>query len=727
MSAPAPTRAGRRRVRTPTILQMEAAECGAAALAIVLAHYGRWVPLETLREQCGVSRSGSRASNVVRAARAYGLTAAGKRLEPAGLSRLRLPLIVFWRFNHFVVVEGYDRRRVYLNDPATGPRRVSWEEFDDSFTGVAIELEPAAGFTRAGAPPSVAAGLARRLRGSTGPLVLCLVAGVGLLVPGLLVPAAVRIFVNEVLGGADRSWLWPLVAGASLAAIAQLAFTWLQQITLLRLSTRLAVSMSARFFEHVLRLPLPFFEQRYVGDVATRVQANDEVARLLSSQLAATALALVTSAFYLVLMVVYDWELAVASAAFAALDLLALQALARRHRDLGRRLAQDSGTLTATAAAGVQAIETLKATSEDGSFFARWSGAHANVIATTQSLGASSGSLGALPTLLGGLGAAVILLVGGLQVMSGAISLGTLAAVQVLAAGFAAPVGQLVGFGDQLQQVAGMLASLDDVLDQPAEEPGGQAPLAEAQRARIAAGRLSGRLELRDVSFGYNPLDPPLLCGISLTVEPGARVAVVGATGSGKSTVAGLAAGVIHPRSGDVLLDGIPRERVPRDVLAATVAFVPQETRLLQATVRDNLTLWDATIGDGVLAAATADAAIREDILRRPDGFDRPILEGGRDWSGGQRQRLELACALAREPALLILDEATSALDTLLERQVDEALRARGCACLIVAHRLSTIRDADEIVVLDAGRIAERGTHDELLARGGVYAALADA
>jgi NHLM bacteriocin system ABC transporter peptidase/ATP-binding protein len=730
----APTGKTTRRVKAPTVLQMEAVECGAASLSIVLAHYGRWVPLEEIRNECGVSRDGSKASNILKAARAYGFDCKGLRMEPKGLAEVRLPAIVYWNFNHFLVVEGYGPKGVYLQDPAAGPRRVTWDEFDGSFTGVVLELTPTDALEKEGAPPSLVKGLASRFHGGMPAVALCLLAGIGLLVPGLLVPAATRIFVNDVLSQGNRSWLPLLVLGVGLAAVAQLAFTWLQQITLLRLSTKLSMSMSTRFMEHVLRLPLLFFSQRYAGHVVTRIQVNDQIASMLSSQLSSSLLALLTSLFYLVLMVIYDWQLTLITVGFAAVNVIFLRFTARKQKDVSRKLVQESGKLTAVAVSGLANIETLKATSEDSSFFSRWAGHQAKVLGSTQELGAPLAALSSLPAMLIALNTAVLLGYGGLQVMDQSLSLGTLVAFQMLATGFVGPVAQLVGFGSVLQQAGGNLASVDDVLNYHPDPESEERPYVEEielpttnghpVRKRVPA-RLSGRVELRNISFGYNPLEPPLVTGLDLTVEPGQRIAIVGPTGSGKSTVSKMVAGLNQPWDGEILFDGIPRKLLPKRVLAASLAFVDQEILLFEASIRDNLTLWDPTISEERIVGAAKDAMIHDDIVKRPRGYDRPIEEGGKDWSGGQRQRLEIARALSGDPSILIMDEATSALDPLVEQAIDQHVRARGCTCLIVAHRLSTIRDCDEIVVLEHGVAVERGTHDDLVALGGLYAELA--
>jgi ATP-binding cassette, subfamily C, bacterial len=728
LDTPAPSHTAKRRAKTPSILQMEAVECGAVALAMVLAYYGRWVSLEELRIACGVSRDGSRAANMLRAARSYGLQAKGVRIDPSGLGALPLPAIVFWNFNHFVVVDGTSPAGVHIEDPASGPRTVTWEDFDGSFTGVALSLEPGEGFERGGSPPSPWRGLLTRLAGSYPALTLCVLAGVGLLVPGLLVPAALRIFVDQYLVAGDSTWLSTLVVVMAVAALVQMAFTWVQQVVLLRLSAKLSVTMSTRFFEHVLRLPITFFSQRYAGHVVNRVAFNDQIASLLSSQLSSTVLAMFTALMYAVLMFIYDWQLTLVSLALASMNLLAVMGGRRVQTEANRRIVQEQGKVMASAVGGLANIEAMKATSEDASFFSRWSGQQAKLVTAQQDLAPTNAVLASVPTFIGSLTTAAVIGIGAWQVLQGTLSLGTLTAFQVLVAGFNGPLGQLVRFSQTIQQAAASLTAIDDVLDHPLDpEFDAKDASGENRTTTTRLTRLSGAIELDHVTFGYSPLDPPLIQDFCLNVRPGQRVALVGATGSGKSTVSRLAAGISRPWSGRVLLDGTDRRALPRPVLAATLALVDQDIRLFAGTVRDNLTLWDDTVTEEAVVAAAVDAVIHDDIVRRPGGYDRLILEGGADWSGGQRQRLEIARALAGEPSILLLDEATAALDPLVELMIDQHLRARGCTCLIVAHRLSTIRDCDEIVVLDAGSVVERGQHDDLVALGGVYASLVEA
>lgn len=708
-------------VRTPTVLQMEAVECGAAALASVLAHFGRWVPLEELRLACGVSRDGSKASNMVKAARAYGLEAKGYKREPQGLRSVAPPAIIHWNFNHFVVLEGFRKGRVHLNDPAVGPRTVSEEELDQAFTGVVLTFRPGPDFQRGGAPPRLLPALRRRLAGSRTALAFVLLAGLALVVPGLVLPVFSKTFIDAVLLDGRRDWMPPLLLGMAAAALLLGALTWLQQTYLLRLETRMAVAGASRFFWHVLRLPTEFFSQRYSGDISSRVGINDRVAQLLSRDLAINTLGTVMIVFFAAVLFLYDTLLTLVGIATAALNVAALRWVSRRRVDGNRRLLQDQGKLTGTAIGGLQTIETLKASGGEADLFVRWSGYQAKVVNGRQQLERYTQLLDAVPPLLGAINTALILGIGGRRVMDGALTLGGLVAFQLLMTSFTTPINRLVSLGSKLQTVEGDMNRLDDVLRYPIDPgvAGDALPLPAAMPAK-----LTGALELRNVSFGYSRLDPPLIERFDLRLAPGSRVALVGGSGSGKTTVAKLVTGLYRPWEGEILFDGNQRDEVSAPVVAASLAWVDQSLFLFEGSVRENLTLWDSTVPLPELVAAAKDACIHEDVAARPGGYDSPVQEGGANWSGGQRQRLEIARALVGGPSILVLDEATSALDPATEQRIDENLRRRGCTCLVVAHRLSTIRDADEILVLEHGKVVQRGTHDELREVEGPYARL---
>ena len=712
------------RVKVPTVLQMEAVECGAASLAMILAYHRKLVPLEEVRVACGVSRDGSKASNVVRAARDYGLAGKGFKKEPAQLRDLPVPMIVHWNFNHFVVLEGFADGRAFLNDPAGGRRQVSDAEFDQSFTGVALTFEPGPAFVRGGEGRSLMEALRKRLAGSRVALAYTVLAGLALVLPGLLVPTFSRVFVDDVLIKGMHDWVKPLLGMMAATAIVLVALTWLQQRYLLRLETKLALSTSTRFFWHVLHLPMQFFTQRSPGEVATRVGINDRVAQLLSGELATTMLNVVVIAFYALLMLQYTGSLTAIVVATATLNILALRYVTSQRADLNQRLLQDRGKAMGTAMGGLMNIENLKATGSESDFFGRWSGYYAKVVNAQQRLAFQNELLGIVPPLLLACSTALLLGIGGLQVMDGELSMGMLIAFQALTIAFLAPVNKMVTLGGTLEEVKGDMNRLDDVLrSRPDALPSAPAPEDAAEYGEIPT-RLSGHLELRRVSFGYSRLDAAMIQDFNLTLRPGSRVALVGGSGCGKSTLARLVSGLYEPWAGGILFDGIPRGVLPRATVTASLAVVDQDIFLFEGTVKENLTMWDPTVSDADVVQACRDACIHDDISARPGGYGSRVEEGGRNFSGGQRQRMEIARALANNPSILVLDEATSALDPTTEQQIDDNLRRRGCTCLIVAHRLSTIRDCDEILVLERGAIVQRGTHDDLKDVPGLYSHL---
>ena len=716
------TTAKRRRVSTPTILQMEATECGAASLAIVLAYHGRFVPLEQLRIDCGVSRDGSKASKVLKAARDYGFVAKGYRKEIPDLADLPLPFIVFWNFNHFLVVEGFGSGRVYLNDPATGPRVVSSQEFDDAFTGIVLTFERGAEFTKGGSRPGLVAPLRRRLEGSGSALVYAVLTGLLVVVPGLAIPTFTRVFVDDVLIGALHSWLKPLLLGMAITAVLRACLVGLQQATLSRLQAKVSLATSGAFLSHVLRLPMEFYYQRFPGEIGSRVMINDKVAQLLSGRLATAIIGVFTMVFYFVVMLTYDVVLTAIGVTLAALNMIAVRYVSRKRTDESQRLLRARGEVTGASMSGLTMMEDLKATGGEAEFFTDWAGRYAKAVNAEQALGIYTAYLTSVPPLLVGLNTAALLAVGGFRVMDGHLSVGMLVAFQSFMASFNEPVTQLVNLGTELQELKGNMARIDDVL-RYREDPALSAE-AEAAQAPTKIVRLDGHVELRNITFGYSRLEPPLLTDFSLTLRPGERVAIVGGSGSGKSTIAKLVAGLYEPWEGEILFDGRRRRDVPRSVINNSVGFVDQDIFLFSGTLRDNLTVWDTTMSEASVVQAGRDAKIHDDIVIRRDGYDGVMAEGGANFSGGQRQRLEIARALVGNPSVLILDEATSALDSTTEKVIDDNVRRRGCTCLIVAHRLSTIRDCDEIIVLEYGRVVQRGTHELLKDIDGPYARL---
>ncbi len=711
--------------KTPTLIQMENVECGAAALGIILAYYGRIVPLPELRRECGVSRDGSKASNMMKAARFYGMEAKGFKMSLERLQEAQLPCIIFWGFNHFLVVEQFGQDKVFLNDPASGRRKVTHEEFSANYTGVVLIMQPGAHFERGGKKQGMLPALVARLNYSRRAIVYCLLAGLLLTLPRLAIPAFTQVFVDEVLVQNREEWLRPLLLGMIVTALLQGLLARLRLTYLRRLLVKLSVTLSGQFLWYTLRLPVGFYAQRYAGEISSRTSLNDKVAQVITSQLATTVIDTVMIALYGVIMFAYDWVLTLIAIVFAGLNLLMLKLLSESRKDANTKLGQEGGKSIGVAIGGLLSIESVKASGLESDLFSKFAGYYAKKINVQREAAIPNQILSTVPTFLTAIATTAILVVGGFRVMGGSLSIGMLVAYQSLTQSFLSPVNSLLNFGSTLQDLEADLNRLDDVLQNPLD-PEAERSLTQDSGQMLTAQsvRLQGYLELRNLSFGYSRLEAPLVENLSLTIKPGQRVALVGGSGSGKSTIAKLITGLYAPWQGEILFDGRSRDQIARSVLANSLAMVEQDIFLFGGTVRDNLTLWDATIPLDDLVQACEDAVIHDLILSMPGGYDATLIEGGMNMSGGQRQRLEIARALVRNPSILVLDEATSALDAETEFIIDRNLRRRGCSCVVVAHRLSTIRDCDEIIVLEKGKVVQRGTHDELRQQPGTYQAL---
>lgn len=707
------------RVKTPTILQMEAVECGAASLAIILAYYRRFIPLETLRVECGVSRDGSKASSLVKVARLHGLEAKGYKIGLDEIKTIKEPWIAFWNFNHFLVIEGFSKDKIYLNDPASGPRAVSWDEFDKGFTGIMLKMRPGENFQRLGREKSVLPALKKRLVQNKSSILFLVLAGLSLAIVDIVVPSFTRIFVDHVLLRQQTAWEKPLLISIAIAAMLQWGVGWLQYRQLIYAQLSLSTFDTSRLFWKLIHRPILFFTQRYPGDLVMRISLSERLAKSLFGGISINIVNLLMTFFFVIMMLQYSLLLTVVAVSIALGNVLILYLLSRSRVNESHRLQAELSKLWGVALSGLGMIDSLKACGGSSSFFARFTGYQAKEVTAAQKLGEASRLLDITPGLLSAINTSLILIIGGDLVMTKAISVGELVAFQLLAASLLAPVSGLVGLSSQLQEVQGDLARVDDILkyEDPQEK---SLPSKEFNK------KLSGYVKIDRLTFGYNPTEKPLIEEFSLDAVPGTRVAIVGGTGSGKSTIIRLITGLYPSWSGKILFDRVSRTDLNKSIIESSLSLVEQNCSIFEGSIRDNLTLWDPEISTYNLKRALEDAELTS-VVQNLGGLDAHLAEGGANLSGGQRQRLEIARSLCHNPSILILDEATSALDTATEALIDRNLRQRKCTCIIVAHRLSTVRDADEIIVLDVGKVVGRGAHEELMKQCEVYKELINA
>ncbi len=709
------------RARVPVIMQMEALECGAACLAMVMAYYDKWVPLEQVRLDCGVSRDGSNAKNMLIAARSYGFEAQGFRCELSALwEDMKLPCIIHWNFNHFVVLDGFQGNHAIINDPARGEVRVPMEEFDRAFTGICLQITPGPEFQPGGKRKSTLAFAKKRLKGAGAAVAFVLLSTVIGYLFGIVNPAFSRFFMDRLLTGENRELLMPFLGLLTLLGVMQVTVSWIQGVYALKINGKMAVVGNSEYMWKVLRMPMEFFSQRMAGDILQRQGTNATIAATLVNTLTPLLLNTLMMLFYLFVMLRYSVMLTIVGIITIILNILVSQLISAKRVNITRVQMRDAGKLAAATVSGIQMVETIKASGAENGYFQKWAGYQASVNTQNVKYARLNQMMGLIPSALSAVADASVLILGVWLTMRGEFTLGMIMSFQGFLSAFMSPAMTIISAGQTIQEMRTEMERVEDVMQYPTDPHVSEKPLSDD----TDYSKLSGNIEMKNVCFGYSRLAEPLIRDFSMSMKPGSRVAFVGASGCGKSTLSKLISGLYQPWSGEILFDGKPASEFDRSVFTGSVAVVDQDIVLFEDTIADNIKMWDESIEDFEMILAARDAQIYDDIMARDGGFYGRLTEGGKDLSGGQRQRLEIARVLAQDPSIIIMDEATSALDARTEYELVKAVKDRGITCIVIAHRLSTIRDCDEIIVLDHGNVAERGTHEELMALGGVYTAL---
>ena len=707
--------------KVPVVMQMEALECGAASLTMILAYFGKWIPLEQIREDCGVSRDGSNAKNILVAARSYGLGAKAYRYDPDRLKEVgRFPMIVHWEFNHFIVLDGFKGDKVYVNDPARGTVVLTYEQFDEGYTGICLMFEPTENFEPSGKPKSMVEFAISRLKGASAAVTfVALTTFIGSIC-AIILSGFSRVFIDRILTGNDAGWLIPFIIGLSALAIIQVVAAWIKAIYSFKIDGKMAIVGNMNYMWKILRLPMKFFSQRMAGDIQQRQTSNANIAGTLVNTLSPLVLETLMLIFYLFVMIRYSPMLTLVGIISVAGQIWVSRIISNKRINITRVMMRDTGKLAAATVSGIEMIETIKASGAENGYFEKWSGYQASVNTQNVRFKRINSYLGLIPPVLTALANDIVLILGVYLCITGEFTVGMVMAFQGFLASFMQPAQKLIDAGQSVQELRTEMERVEDVMKYPVDVDFNDEEIDED----ADYDKLSGTVELKNVTFGYSRLAPPLIENFSMKIEPGGRVAFVGSSGCGKSTLAKLISGLYQPWEGEILFDGKHIDEINRSVFTGSVAVVDQDITLFEDTIENNIKMWDTTIEDYEMMMAARDAQIHDDIMMREGGYRYRLSEGGRDFSGGQRQRIEIARVLAQDPTIIVMDEATSALDAKTEFDVVNAVKAREITCIVIAHRLSTIRDCDEIIVFDHGKVVERGTHDELMAKGGAYTEL---
>lgn len=713
------------RNKVPTVVQMEMVECGAASLCSILAYYDKYVPLEELRVECGVSRDGVSAFGIIQAAQMHGLLAEAHQVDLEDLYELPLPLIAYWNFEHFVVIEGFSREAVYIMDPSVGRTTITYEDLNAAFTGIVILFDPSIDFQKSGQPQRIGESLIAIFNRDKASFIFAFLAGLCLVLPQLALPAFSQIFIDNVLVGHSYNWRnWFLFS-----MVVVIAFTFLMKFLeytiLSRLYIKLTTLFSGEFLWHILRLPYMFYLQRNSGEIANRMPLNENVYKTVATQFSALIIdATVTIAFAIALFY-YDAWIACLGLSMVAIDLYFMFALYQSRLDAYFYYQQTVAKSKSYSISALRNIESVKTNCLEYKLFSRWAGYYTKSLNAVQEIGKRDVYAGTIPSFIMLFTEIAVLCFGALRVIHGSLTVGMLFAMLLLMDLLTMPITRLVNFIQLAQFLKIDIARLNDVLKNPIDKALVKAEKEEEQLMKEYPGtKLKGSLEISNLTFGYDLTGDAVLQDVNLFLTPGTMIAVVGPTGSGKSSLAKLIAGLFEPWKGTILFDQMPRSKLPRSLLTQSIGIVEQDAQLFFGTVKDNIAFFNPLIEQSEIVRAAKDACIHEEILLRKGGYDLLLHNNGSNLSGGQRQRLEIARVLALQPSIVILDEATSALDSDTEMKVMENIRRRGCTCIVIAHRISSTRYCDDILVLDKGIIVQKGFHEELIATEGIYKSL---